>query len=195
MGWGSTIRRAASPVVSTAAPVAAPVMAAGGATGPSGVPMTTMGAGGSFGPLGGMLSQFVGGGNINSTSGGPTPTTVPVEGGTPGPGQEGFDIQSFIENNPAYQFRLDQGTKALQRSAAAKGMFGSGNLLMDITKYGQGLASQEYGSEMDRIMKMAGVGEGSPAAAGDIYGRHGARGVGYEQEGYGALGGLFSLFQ
>ena len=43
-----------------------------------------------------------------------------------------------------YQFRLAEGQRALENSAAAKGMLRSGNTWKDLMNYGQGAASQEY---------------------------------------------------
>lgn len=47
-------------------------------------------------------------------------------------------------SDPGYQFRLQQGTDALERSAAARGGLFSGQTGRDLTDYAQGLASQEY---------------------------------------------------
>ena len=58
-----------------------------------------------------------------------------------------------IANTESYKFRLGQGQQALQRSAAAKGMLGSGNVLAALMDYGQGMASTEYGNEFDRLLK------------------------------------------
>ena len=55
-----------------------------------------------------------------------------------------------IEQSPAYKWRYDQGLEAVNRTAAAKGMLGSGNRLSELVKYGQGAASQEYGDEWNR---------------------------------------------
>lgn len=52
--------------------------------------------------------------------------------------------------DPSYAWRLDQGMKALQNSAAAKGMLRSGNTMKAITDYGQGAASQEYSNAFNR---------------------------------------------
>lgn len=57
---------------------------------------------------------------------------------------------STISNNPAYQFRMEQGLEALNRSFAAKGGLGSGNRLTGIMDYAQGLASTEYDNEYQR---------------------------------------------
>jgi hypothetical protein len=52
--------------------------------------------------------------------------------------------------DPGYAFRMDQGMKALQNSAAAKGLLSSGSTLKGITDYSQGAASQEYGNAYNR---------------------------------------------
>ena len=59
-----------------------------------------------------------------------------------------------IEQSPAYKWRYDQGLEAVNRTAAAKGMLGSGNRLAELTKYGQGMASQEYDNEFDRQYRL-----------------------------------------
>lgn len=49
-----------------------------------------------------------------------------------------------LEADPGYQFRLEQGQRALESSAAARGGLLSGRTLKDLTAYGQGMGSQEY---------------------------------------------------
>lgn len=55
------------------------------------------------------------------------------------------------QQDPGYQFRLDQGSQALERSAAARGGLLSGGTLKDLTNYQQGAASQEYGAAYNRF--------------------------------------------
>lgn len=57
----------------------------------------------------------------------------------------------FNQNNPQYQFLLKQGQQALDRSAAARGMGYSGAQMKAAQQYGQGLASQQYDKEYDRV--------------------------------------------
>jgi len=64
----------------------------------------------------------------------------------------------FSPSDPSYQFRFNQGQQAVERSLAARGMLGSGNELMELQKYGQDMASQEYGTEWNRLASLAGVG-------------------------------------
>lgn len=58
---------------------------------------------------------------------------------------------SDYQADPGYQFRLDQGQQALERSAASRGGLLSGAALKDTTRFSQGLASQEYQSAFDRF--------------------------------------------
>ena len=55
-----------------------------------------------------------------------------------------------IQSNPAYQFRLNEGLKGVQASAAARGGLNSGRTLKELTRFGQGLASTEYDNEYNR---------------------------------------------
>ena len=49
-----------------------------------------------------------------------------------------------FQTGPGYQFAMDQGTQALNRSASAAGMLPSGNTMLAAQQFGQGLANQEY---------------------------------------------------
>lgn len=62
-----------------------------------------------------------------------------------------------IKDTGAYKFAFDQGQQAVERSAAAKGMLGSGNVLAELAQFGQGIASQQYNNEANRLMNMAGT--------------------------------------
>lgn len=85
------------------------------------------------------------------------------------------DIVSGLENDPFYQFQLQQGLDAVQGSAAARGNLRSGATLKALTEYGQGMASQQaqqgYNRAMNRrneLMQLAGMGAN---ALGSIAGR------------------------
>lgn len=79
-----------------------------------------------------------------------TPTFTPMEKFTYGsftaPGATGMYA------DPGYQWRFDQGRQAVDASAAARGTLRGGNTLADLVKYGQGLASQEYGNVWNRAL-------------------------------------------
>ena len=67
------------------------------------------------------------------------------------------DDPSSIQQTAAYKFRVGQGQEALQRQQAAKGMLGSGNRLMELTKYGQDMGSQEYDAQHKRLADLTGM--------------------------------------
>jgi hypothetical protein len=87
-----------------------------------------------------------------------------------------FGMAQF-QADPGYSFRLSEGMKALQNSAAAKGNLLSGNTLKGITNYGQETASQEYnnafnryqtqrGQKLNHLQSLAGVGQSAVQQTG-----------------------------
>jgi len=69
----------------------------------------------------------------------------------PGYGKYARDFgMSDFTTDPGYQFRLEQGMRALNASAAAKGMGMSGANIKGATEYGQNLGSQEYQNAFNR---------------------------------------------
>jgi hypothetical protein len=73
-------------------------------------------------------------------------------------GVPGYDPASAMRNfgasdfqaDPGYAFRLSEGMKALDRTAASRGGLLSGATLKGAQQYGQGLASQEYQNAFNR---------------------------------------------
>lgn len=63
-----------------------------------------------------------------------------------------FGMEQF-QAEPGYGFRLSEGMKALERSAAAKGGLLSGAQMKGIQRYGQDLASQEYQNAFNRYQR------------------------------------------
>ncbi len=62
-----------------------------------------------------------------------------------------FTFQDMQALDPGYQFRMDQASKALQASAAAKGGALGGGTLQSLSNLNQNLASSEYGAAFDRF--------------------------------------------
>lgn len=62
-----------------------------------------------------------------------------------------LDNPDSIKETGAYKFRVRQGEEALQRQLGARGMLNSGNRLMELTKYGQDMGSQEYENQFGRL--------------------------------------------
>ena len=69
--------------------------------------------------------------------------------------------------DPGYQFRLQQGQEALERSGAARGVTRTGGTLKDILDYGQRAASQEYGNVYNRMAGQYGMNEALRSEAFD----------------------------
>ena len=87
-----------------------------------------------------------------------------------------MDNPDSIANTGAYKFAFNQGNEAVNRNLAAKGLLKSGNRLAELTKFGQGLASQQYGAEFDRMANLT-----NATRAGDIS-KYGADANLYGQE-------------
>lgn len=64
--------------------------------------------------------------------------------------QRDFTMADFTAD-PGYQFRMSEGQKAIERSAAAKGGRHGGATMKALAGYGQNLASQEYQNAYDRF--------------------------------------------
>lgn len=87
-----------------------------------------------------------------------------------------FGMDQF-HADPGYGFRMSEGMKALERSAAARGLLSSGSTLKGIQRFGQDLASQEYTNAFNRyqaerqarltpLQSLAGVGQTSAQQIG-----------------------------
>ena len=63
-----------------------------------------------------------------------------------------FSGQVDLTQDPGYAFRMSEGMKALERSAAARGGLLSGGQLKGIERFGQDLASQEYQNAYNRAL-------------------------------------------
>jgi hypothetical protein len=74
-------------------------------------------------------------------------------------GLNGQSPTSVMENDPGYQFRMDQGQKTLDNSAASRGMTLSGAAQKALAKYGQDYASGEYNNVYNRLSSTAGGGQ------------------------------------
>lgn len=61
-----------------------------------------------------------------------------------------------FQAGPGYQFALEQGLGAIQRSAAARGGLAGGNATADMLKFATGLADQSYQSYLNNLQNGAG---------------------------------------
>jgi len=122
--------------------------------------------------------------------------------------------QADFEQDPGYAFRQSEGMRALERSASARGNLLSGGTLRGIQRFGQDLASQEYGNAFNRyqiersarlnpLQSLMGsgqsatnvmtgnVGQSGQNEAANLYGAGQARASGYVGQAN-ALGGALS---
>jgi len=93
-----------------------------------------------------------------------------------------FSMADF-QQDPGYAFRMSEGMKALDRTAAARGGLLSGAALRGATRFGQDMASQEYTNAFNRyqtnranqlnpLQSLMGAGQtaaGNVAGAGQNY--------------------------
>lgn len=73
-----------------------------------------------------------------------------------------------FQEGPGYQFQMNQGVQARDRSAAARGGLMSGGQLKALTEFGQGLANQEYGNYQGQLQGLAGMGQNAAAQTGQF---------------------------
>lgn len=95
-----------------------------------------------------------------------------------------FGTQQF-QADPGYAFRLSEGQKALERSAAARGGLMSGATGKALTRFGQEMGSQEYQNAFNRyqaerqarlnpLQSLAGVGQTAANTLGAQAGQFGS---------------------
>lgn len=96
-----------------------------------------------------------------------------------------FGTEQF-QQDPGYAFRLSEGMKALDRTAAARGGLLSGATLKGAQRYGQDMASQEYQNAFNRyqaeraaqlqpLQSLAGIGQTSANTLTNAAGAFGAQ--------------------
>lgn len=124
------------------------------------------GGGGGFGGVVGMIGNVAA--NALGRQQGPG---LQVDRSSPDFGRYARDFSmADYEADPGYAFRMSEGMKGLERSAAARGGLLSGSTLKGIQRFGQDLASQEYQNAFNRyqtnraaqlnpLQSLAGVGQ------------------------------------
>jgi hypothetical protein len=85
---------------------------------------------------------------------------------------ESGDIMGSMD--PSYSFRFQEGLKALDRSAAARGGLLSGGALKAAQRYGQEFASNEFGNAYNRLASRAGFGQTASTNMGGAAGQFGS---------------------
>ncbi len=140
-----------------------------------GVAGTGAGTGyGSSGGVGQPVRAGGGGGGLNGIYG---PGAM-IPGGSQGP--SAMSQEQTIRNTPGYQFNFDQGTQALQRNLAAKGLLNSGAAGKALVQYGQGYADNYQQQYVNGLQSLAGLGQSSVGATGSL-GANAANQIGSNQ--------------
>jgi hypothetical protein len=75
------------------------------------------------------------------------------------------DYSAFF-NSPDYQFAFQEGNRAVNAGLAARGLSNSGRAMKELTRYGQGAASQQLNTYRNALAAMAGVGQTTAANLG-----------------------------
>lgn len=99
-----------------------------------------------------------------------------------------FSMADF-EADPGYQFRMDEGTKAVEGGAAARGGLLSGAAQKALLKYGQNFASNEFGNayqrdsanktnKFNRLQAVVGTGTGATTQTANAAGQFGQQQAG-----------------
>jgi hypothetical protein len=91
-------------------------------------------------------------GNLSSLLGVSGDSSAPGYGSLLKPYGETWQAPTGVteQNDPGYQFRIQQGLDAIQRSAAAKGNILTGGTAKDLNDYAQNSASNEYSNVYNR---------------------------------------------
>lgn len=75
----------------------------------------------------------------------------------------------YFQESPGYQYQLDQGISAIDRSAASAGMLQSGNTLKELQGYGQDMANQEYGNYINSLLTQLNIGSNADSNISNVY--------------------------
>jgi len=73
-------------------------------------------------------------------------------------------MEFFLRSIPGYQFAFTEGQRAVQTSAAARGTLLTGGTLRALTRYGTGIADQNYGNMVNRFLSLADLGQRTAVA-------------------------------
>lgn len=90
--------------------------------------------------------------------------------------QKNFSMSDF-QQDPGYQFRMQEGQKAIENAASRRGMGNSGATMKALTRYGQDFSTGEYNNvynrfnadqdrRYNRLSALAGVGQTANSQVG-----------------------------
>lgn len=146
---------------------------------------------------GATLGGQQGGGRLGV--GGPFGAAPSASSAAPGASVPDYDSSwvgdwEYESSSPSYGYRFDEGQRALERSAAARGDLFSGGTGRELTRYGQDYASNEWEKDWRRLSELYGGGSATgdtiniatgfgQQAGQNIIGAGNARATGYLNQG------------
>lgn len=163
---------------------------------------------GPQGILGPAVNLLNGAGEPIDMGGTEAPAAAPTNSGE----FDWVDSYDWQSSSPSYDFRFDEGQRALERSAAARGDLFSGGTGRELTRYGQEFGANEFEADFRRLGTLAGDGEQATGTTVQVAGNFGqnaanntlragdARASGYTQQGqasadmYGNIAGGIGAF-
>jgi hypothetical protein len=74
-----------------------------------------------------------------------------------------------FQNNPGYQFQLQQGIQNVDRNQAASGMLGSGNTDAAVANYSSGLANQGWNQYLSQLQPFMGATQNAAQGIGTLF--------------------------
>lgn len=105
-------------------------------------------------------------------------------------GQQAFDLQGALSgaqgnaaqaqafqnflDSPGQSFLRERGERSVLNNAAATGGLGGGNVLKELTRFGQGLAAQDYQNQFNNLGTLSGMGLQARGQQGQLLGQQGA---------------------
>lgn len=101
----------------------------------------------------------------------------------------GAPTQTDITQTPGYQFRFDEGIRALDSSAASSGRILSGAQIRRVNDFGQDLAGEEFNNQYNRLASIAGVGQTATQTISGNTQQLGSQGAGLITSGSSAVAG------
>lgn len=110
-----------------------------------------------FDKFGASNNLTLGSGEGGSGSGGANAISVPGVS----------SAEETIRNTPGFQFRMDEGVKAVDSSAVNKGMLLSGGQLKRLQDFGSNYAADEFGRYFDRLSAMSSGGQSATSSISD----------------------------
>jgi hypothetical protein len=132
---------------------------------------------------------------INALLGlGGSPHASGLFGGLFGIGNQPASALQALQNQPGYQFGLNQGQTALDRSAASRGGLYSGATLKALERFGQDYAGSKLGETYNRLASVAGLGQTAVAGTNQA-GMNAGNQISASQQGLGNALGANALNQ